>query len=43
MFAFSVFRAAMEGRLSFKKAYDLTDLRGGAFQDYARQLGVNLP
>lgn len=42
-FAISVIRAAMEGRLSFKDAYDLTDLRGGAFQDYASRLGVFLP
>ena len=42
-FAIAVIRAAMEGRLSFKQAYDLTDLRGGAFQAYARRLGVFLP
>ena len=42
-FATSVIRAAMEGRLSFKEAYDLTGLRGGAFQKYARRLGMNLP
>lgn len=42
-FAMAVIRAAMEGRLSFKQAYDLTDLRGGAFQAYARRLGVFLP
>ena len=30
-FATSVVRAALEGRLSFKAAYDLTGLRGGAF------------
>jgi len=42
-FAISVIRAAMEGRLSFKDAYNLTDLRGGAFQDYASRLGVFLP
>jgi Zn-dependent peptidase ImmA (M78 family)/transcriptional regulator with XRE-family HTH domain len=42
-FATSVIRAAMEGRLSFKEAYDLTGLRGGAFQQYARRLGMNLP
>ncbi len=42
-FAPSVMRAALEGRLSFKEAYDLTGLRGGAFQKYARQLGVSLP
>jgi Zn-dependent peptidase ImmA (M78 family) len=42
-FATSVIRAALEGRLSFKEAYDLTGLRGGAFQEYARRLGVDLP
>jgi Zn-dependent peptidase ImmA (M78 family)/transcriptional regulator with XRE-family HTH domain len=42
-FAKSVMRAALEGRLSFKEAYDLTGLRGGAFQKYARRLGVPLP
>ena len=43
MFATQVIRAAKEGRLSFKEAYDLTGLRGGAFQEYANRLGVNLP
>jgi len=42
VFATSVIRAAMGGRLSFKEAYDLTGLRGGAFQEYARRLGINL-
>ncbi len=42
-FATHVIRAAMEGRLSFKEAYDLTGLRGGAFQEYARRLGMDLP
>ena len=42
-FATSVIGAAREGRLSFKEAYDLTGLRGGAFQEYARRLGMNLP
>ena len=39
-FALSVMRAALEGRLSFKEAYGLTGLRGGAFQEYGRRLGV---
>jgi hypothetical protein len=39
----SVIRAAMAGRLTFKDAYDFTGLRGGAFQEYARRLGMNLP
>ena len=42
-FATSVICAAMEGRLSFKEAYDLTGLNGGAFQEYARRLGLVLP
>ena len=42
-FALRVFRAAKEGRLSFKEAYALTGLHGGAFQEYARRLGVALP
>ncbi len=42
-FALSVIRAAIEGRVSFKEAYDLTGLRGGAFQKYARRLGAFLP
>ena len=43
LFASHVLRAAMEGRIGFKQAYDLTGLRGGTFQRYARRLGVNLP
>ncbi|MDE2655570.1 MAG: ImmA/IrrE family metallo-endopeptidase [Gemmatimonadota bacterium] len=43
LFATQVLRAAMEGRIGFKKAYDLTGLRGGTFQRYARRLGVDLP
>ena len=42
-FALTVMRAALEGRLSFKEAYGLTGLRGGAFQEYGRRLGVPLP
>ena len=42
-FAVYVISAAMEGRLSFKEAYDLTGLRGGTFQEYARRLGFELP
>ncbi len=42
-FASHVVRAAMEGRIGFKQAYDLTDLRGGTFERYARRLGVDLP
>jgi len=42
-FALQVITAAKEGRVSFKEAYDLTGLRGGAFQEYAYRLGVDLP
>ncbi|MBN1961251.1 MAG: ImmA/IrrE family metallo-endopeptidase [Deltaproteobacteria bacterium] len=42
-FATLVIRAAKEGRLTFKEAYHLTGLHGGAFQEYARRLGVYLP
>jgi len=43
MFATQVIFAAKSGRLSFKEAYNLTGLRGGAFQEYAHRLGVDLP
>lgn len=42
MFAANVIRAALEGRLSFREAYDLTGLRGGTFQEYASRLGFDL-
>ena len=42
-FAVQVILAAKSGRVSFKEAYDLTGLGGGAFQEYANRLGVNLP
>lgn len=42
LFATQVVRAAMEGRIGFKDAYDLTGLRGGSFQEYARRLGADL-
>jgi hypothetical protein len=42
LFAVHVVRAALEGRVGFKEAYDLTGLRGGAFQEYAHRLGVGL-
>lgn len=42
-FARTVVFAAMEGRVTFKEAYDLTGLHGGAFQEYARRLGILLP
>ncbi len=43
LFALHVLSAALEGRIGFKEAYDLTGLRGGAFQEYAARLGVPLP
>ena len=39
LFAGHVVRAALEGRIGFKEAYELTGLRGDAFQKYARRLG----
>ncbi len=42
LFATQVLHAAMEGRIGFKEAYDLTGLRGGTFQKYARRLGMDL-
>lgn len=42
-FALQVIRAAKEGRIGFKEAYELTGLNGGAFQDYAKRLGMDLP
>jgi len=41
-FAIRVIRAAKKGRIGFKAAYDLTGLRGGTFQEYARRLGEGL-
>ncbi len=42
-FATQVIRAAKGGRISFKEAYGLTDLRGDAFREYAHRLGIDLP
>jgi Zn-dependent peptidase ImmA (M78 family) len=42
LFAVHVVRAALEGRVGFKEAYDLTGLGGGAFQEYAHRLGIDL-
>jgi Zn-dependent peptidase ImmA (M78 family) len=41
-FTSHVLRAALEGSIGFKQAYELTGLRGGAFQEYASRLGVTL-
>jgi Zn-dependent peptidase ImmA (M78 family) len=43
LFAIQVMRAAKEGRIGFKDAYDLTGLHGGTFEEYASRLGVDLP
>ena len=43
LFASHVTRAAQEGRIGFKEAYDLTGLNSGTFQAYARKLGFMLP
>ena len=43
LFATQVLNAAMEGRIGFREAYDLTGLHGGTFQKYARRLGMDLP
>ena len=43
LFASQIIRAAKEGRIGFKEAYDLTGLNGGTFQEYARKLGITLP
>ncbi len=43
LFATQVIRAAMEGRIGFGEAYNLTGLHGGTFQKYARRLGFDLP
>ena len=42
-FAIQVIRAAKEGRIGFRHAYELTGLNGGAFQEYAQRLGMELP
>ncbi|MEX2605792.1 MAG: ImmA/IrrE family metallo-endopeptidase [Kiritimatiellia bacterium] len=42
LFATRVLHAAMEGRMGYKEAYDLTGLQGGIFEKYARKLGVDL-
>ena len=42
LFATHVLHAAMEGRMGFKEAYDLTGLQGGVFEKYARKLGYDL-
>ncbi len=43
LFASQIIRAAKEGRIGFKEAYDLTGLSGNAFQKYARKLDIMLP
>ncbi len=43
LFGTQVLHAAMEGRIGFGEAYNLTGLHGGTFREYAKRLGVNLP
>ncbi len=43
LFASHLIRAAKEGRVGFKEAYDLTGLHAGTFQRYARKLELTLP
>ena len=43
LFASHLIRAAKEGRVGFKEAYDLTGLHAGTFQRYARKLEITLP
>ena len=43
LFASHLIRAAKEGRIGFKEAYDLSGLNGGSFQEYARRLKLSLP
>jgi hypothetical protein len=42
LFATHVLHAALEGRMGFKEAYNLTGLQGGVFEKYARKLGYDL-
>ena len=42
LFATRVIGAAMEGKIGFKRAYELTGLWGGTFRDYAKELGIQL-
>ena len=42
LFAIYVMRAAMEGQIGFREAYELTGLQGGTFQDYASRLDIRL-
>jgi len=42
LFARQVMYAAVEGRIGFQEAYDLTGLKDGTFQKYASRLGVSL-
>ncbi len=41
-FATKVVNAALEGRITYKHAYELVDLHGAAFQKYARRLGIGV-
>ncbi len=43
LFTKHVLQAALEGKIGFKEAYDLTGLQGGTFQKYAQRIGIDLP
>jgi hypothetical protein len=38
-FAEAVFTSAKEGRLTYQEAYQLTDLKGDTFAEFAKHLG----
>ena len=42
LFALQVIRAAKDGRIGFRQAYELTGLNGGTFQEYDHRLGMEL-
>lgn len=43
LFITQIARAAKEGRIGFKQAYDLSGLNSGTFQEYASRSGVTFP
>lgn len=43
LFSTRVARAALEGRVGFREAYNLTGLYGNSFQKYAERIGVAVP
>lgn len=42
LFATHVMSAAVQGKIGFGEAYELTDLGGGTIHDYAERLGIRL-